>query len=287
MGYVLRTPLAKSTDYLLVFRNVVSNVQEKEKNMVFLKGLGVIGLGVLFVIPSVGEGADPQLNTDAIEKVIGKSGQAQEEVYKIALPRTDLSIYVDDVRLRPQFALGSWIAFKPMMGKAVAHGDLVLTEDEVGSVVRSLDQDGINVTALHNHLIRETPKVMYLHFWAEGDAEQLAANLRRALILTKTPLGKPNTAETSEGKSEDQLPAKRIQEVLGKKGTVKDGVLSIAVPRHETITMHNLKLPPSMGMATAINVQAGASGKVAATGDFCLSGSRSQSRGICISPAWH
>ncbi|WP_447986859.1 DUF1259 domain-containing protein [Nitrospira sp. Nam74] len=214
--------------------------------------------------------ADSGLNTSAIDAAMGTAGQAQGDLYKISLPRTDLSVFVDDVRLKPRFALGSWIAFKARGDAAVAHGDLVLVGDEVGPVIRRLEQDDITVTALHNHLIRESPKVMYLHFWAEGDAEQVAINLRRALTLTKTPIGKPNRAENSEVKNEEDLPAHRIQEVLGEKGTVKDGVLSIAVPRKETITMHNLELPPSMGMATAINLQGGGPGKVAATGDFVL-----------------
>ena len=214
--------------------------------------------------------AEPRLDTGAIDIAMGIAGQPQGDIYKISLPRTDLSISIDDVKLKPRFALGSWIAFKARGDAAVAHGDLVVTEDEVGPVLRRLVQDGINVTAVHNHLIRETPKVMYLHFWAEGDAEQLAANLRRAVILTKTPIEKPHRTENSEAKHEEELPTQRIQEVVGEKGTVKDGVLSITVSRHETIMMHNVDLPPSMGMATAINFQAGAAGNVAATGDFVL-----------------
>jgi hypothetical protein len=242
----------------------------KENIMGFLITLRRFTLALALSVLTEAAHAELRLDTGAIDIAMGTTGQAQGDVYKISLPRTDLSISIDDVKLKPRFALGSWIAFKARGDAAVAHGDLVVMEDEVGPVLRRLDQDGITVTALHNHLIRDTPKVMYLHFGAEGNAEQLAANLRRAVILTKTPIGKPNKAENSEVKHEEELPTQRIQEVLGEKGTVKDGVLSIAVPRHETITMHNLELPPSMGMATAINLQAGGAGKVAATGDFVL-----------------
>ena len=229
-----------------------------------------LAMALALVLWAEGVHAELRLDTGAINTALGTVGQAQGDIYKISLPRTDLSVSIDEVKLKPRFALGSWIAFKGRGDAAVAHGDLVLTEDEVGPVLRRLEQDGITVTALHNHLIRETPKVMYLHFWAEGDEGQLAANLLRALILTKTPIRKPSEAENREPKQEQDLPTREIQEVLREKGTVKDGVLSITVPRNETITMHDLDLSPSMGMATAINLQAGAKGKVAATGDFVL-----------------
>ena len=231
------------------------------------------GLGVVLLLLAQGVQAELRLDTGAIDTALGTLGQAQGDVYKIVLPRTDLSISIDDVKLKPRLALASWIAFKARGDAGVAHGDLVLMEDEVGPVLRRFEQDGITVTALHNHLLRETPKVMYLHFWVEGDAEELAANLRRALIMTKTPIVKQNKPENSGIKDAEALPIKDIQEILGEKGTLKDGVLSIAVPRQETLTMHDVELLPSMGMATAINFQAGAGGKVAATGDFVLAAS--------------
>ena len=237
--------------------------------------IGLRGLGLAFVLLVVSTGAqgETRLNTEAIEKAMGVAGQVQGDVYKISLPRTDLSISIDQVKLKARFALGSWIAFKGSEKAAVAHGDLVLTEDEVGPVLRKFEPDGITLTALHNHVIRESPKVMYLHFWAEGEAEQLAMKLRRALSVTKTPFGKPDMAQNIQSQSPpgEELPAERILGVLGQKGTVKDGVLSVTVPHPETIRMRDVDLPSSMGMATAINVQAGAVGKVAATGDFVLS----------------
>jgi hypothetical protein len=109
---------------------------------------------------------------------------------------------------------------------------------------------------------------VYLHFWAEGPEEQIAIRMHQALTLTGTPLQK-DTSE-KEASSIDALPAERIQALLGRKGTVKDGVLSVAVPRSQPIRMHDVELPPSIGMATAINIQAGQNGKIAATGDFVL-----------------
>lgn len=228
---------------------------------------------------------DPKLDTAAIDKAVGRAGQMQAgDVYKISLPRTDLAVTVAGVPIKAGLALGSWIAFKSAPGGAVAHGDLVLTELEVNPVILKLQQMGLDITALHNHVIEETPRIMYLHFWGTGDAVKLAQSLREALLLTKTPL-----ADRPAAAPGDPFTGEAIQQTLGVKGTVRNGVLSLAVPRPEKITMMGVELPPSMGMATAINIQAAAGGKVAATGDFVLTGDEVnkvaralRSRGIAI-----
>jgi hypothetical protein len=212
--------------------------------------------------------AENRLDTQGIEQALGVPGKVQGDVFKVALPRTDLSVSVDGLRLQPRFALGSWLAFKARGDGAVAHGDLVLLEKEVAAVMERLHEQGVTFTALHNHLIRESPKVMYLHVWAEGPAEQIASRLREALALTGTPLQKDAAATTTE--PAEALPTPRIEELLGTKGTTMDGVLSVTVPRSQPVMMHETELPPSMGMATAINFQAGQNGKIAATGDFVL-----------------
>ena len=209
------------------------------------------------------------LDTDILDKAVGKSGQNVEGIYKFSLPRTDLSVSIDGITLRPGLALGSWIAFKPTPQGAITHGDLVLREGEVGPVVRQLEQEGIMITALHNHLVRESPKMMYLHFWGEGKPETLASSLRAALNRTKTPIEKAE-APQGESISDADLQAEEIQKVLGRKGKVKGGVLSISVARPEAIKVGDIELPPNMGMATALNFQAADRGKVAATGDFVM-----------------
>jgi len=219
-------------------------------------------------------GPSSTVDTTAIEKAIGKGGELKDNVYKISLPRTDLSVTVKGVKVKPGLALGSWVAFTEAGGQAVIDGDLVLTEDEVAPVFQKLRKEGIEVTALHNHLIGESPRVMFLHIAGKGEATQLAAQIKNALSLTKTPLGEP-PARTGEsaGKIASEnaaFNAERIQDTLGHKGQVKGGVLSISVPRPEHITMKGTTLPPSMGMATALNFQDAGQGTVAATGDFVL-----------------
>jgi hypothetical protein len=210
------------------------------------------------------------LDTAAIDRAIGKSGQAMAgDVYRVAFPRSDLAVTVGAVKVKAGFALGSWAAFKAAGSGAVAHGDLVLTDTEINPVISALQQHGFEITALHNHLINESPSVMYLHFWGQGDAAMLAQSVKDALSKTKTPMSAAPAPAPTSG-SIDDLPADRIQQVIGLKGTVSNGVLGLSQPRPETIQMMGVTLPPSMGMATAINFQSAGDGKVAATGDFVM-----------------
>jgi Domain of Unknown Function (DUF1259) len=211
------------------------------------------------------------LDTAAIDKAIGRSGTAMPgDVYRVAFPRTDLNVSVGAVKVKAGFALGSWAAFKSLgVNGTAAHGDLVLTDSEINPVLSALQQHNFEITALHNHLINESPSVMYLHFWGKGDAATLAAGLKDALSKSKTPMG-PTPAPVATGGVGDGLPADQIQQAIGLKGSVANGVLALSLPRPETIQMMGVTLPPSMGMATAINFQSAGAGKVAATGDFVM-----------------
>jgi hypothetical protein len=210
------------------------------------------------------------LDTAAIDRAIGKSGQTTGDVYKISFPRTDLSVAIGDVKLKAGFALGSWAAFKSLGVKGTAaHGDLVLTQDEINPVISALQQQRFEITALHNHLINEAPHVMYLHFWGTGDAVALAEGLKEALGRSGTPMTATPAAAPSPA---DDLPAAQIQQAIGLTGTVANGVLALSKPRPETIQMMGVTMPPAMGMATAINFQSAGAGRVAATGDFVMLG---------------
>lgn len=232
-------------------------------------------LTIAITIPGLATGKESEKETKrtrdtvTIAREMGKAGETQGDVYKISLPRTDLQVTVEGVLLKPGLALGSWIAFRPVEQGAVAHGDLVLGEDEVTPVVRELEEHGVRITALHNHLIHELPRVMFLHFWGQGEAGKLAHNLKQALNKTKTPIGEAKKGETPA--EEVGFDPEQIQATLGHKGTVKNGVLHVSVPRPQTVRESGVELPPSMGTATAINVQGAGAGKVAATGDFVMS----------------
>jgi len=231
-------------------------------------------IGCLAAIALAAQTPAPQkapagLDVVAIDRAMGRSGTILGDVYKVSLPRTDLSVKVGGVSVKAGFALGSWAAFKSTGTAAVVHGDLVLLDSELNPVISGLQQHNFEITAIHNHLIDETPSVMYVHYWGQGSAATLAANLKDALSHSKTPIASvPPPAAASAPK--DDLPADAIQQAIGLKGTVTNGVLALSQPRPETIQMMGVTLPPSMGMATAINFQSVGPGKVAATGDFVM-----------------
>jgi len=239
-----------------------------------MMAISLLGIVCWCAAPAEGEAASGGLNTKAIDQAIGKPGELKDDVYKVSLPRKDLSVSLNGVQLKPGFALGTWLAFKQAGHDAVVDGDLVLTEHEVGAVFTHLRKVGIEVSAIHNHLIGETPRVMFLHIEGKGDAVKMATQIKEALRLTGTPiepqLASTTTVEMSTASEEANFDAEAIQKELGYRGTIKDGVLHVSVPRPESIKLHGALLPPSMGMATALNFQSAGGNKVAATGDFVM-----------------
>ncbi len=220
-----------------------------------------------------------------VDAALGRSGQMQPgEVYKFAMPRKDLKVTKDGVTIAPGLALGSWAAFKKMGSETMLMGDLVLTEDEVEPVMLKLQQEGIEQTAIHNHLLGETPRIMYMHVGGHGDAVKLATSLASALALTKTPGGSsPRTSNVAEAPAPTtgapsatpqpiDLDAKGVEQALGFSGKVNGGILQFGIPRKEKITDAGMEIPPSMGTATAINFQPTGAGKAAISGDFVLLG---------------
>jgi len=205
----------------------------------------------------------------AVGKALGKDGAAQPGgVYRVALPRTDLHVTLDGVTLKPGFALGGWLAFEPTGDQAMVMGDLVLTQDEINPVMKKLEESGIQVTALHNHLLRAEPATMYMHVMGHGEPAKLARELHDALALSKTPF------EVASGGSQPapaaDLDKTAIDKVLGAQGKDNGGILQYGIPRAEKIQDGGMDVPPAMGSAVAINFQPTGGGKAAITGDFVL-----------------
>jgi hypothetical protein len=205
----------------------------------------------------------------AVEQALGKSGQVQPgDVFRVGMPRTDLSVTVKGVAVKPGFALGSYAAFKQMGEHAMVMGDLVLLDQEVPAVMSGLFAGGLDVTAVHNHLNEISPHVMYMHYEGHGDAVQLARALRQALSASGTPLGAATPASAATAPTMD---TKQIEQALGRSGRdMGNGLFQVTVPRAEAITEGGMPLLPAMGVVTALNFQALDGGKAAITGDFVL-----------------
>ena len=179
-----------------------------------------------------------------------------------------MQVTVAGIPVKPTLVLGSWVAFTGDEGKeSMVMGDLVLAEDEVGPVMRKLQDGGISVTALHNHLEMESPRVMYMHINAHGDPQKIASAIRDALALTKTPTGAPAPASDN---APFELDTAAIVRTLGISGKLNAGVYQVNIPRIDRISQNGMEVPASMGVATAINFQPTGGGKAAVTGDFVV-----------------
>jgi len=213
----------------------------------------------------------PSIDWTRVDSAMGRAGALQPgDVYRFGMPRSDLKVTAAGVAIRPAFALGSWIAFKAHEGGAVAMGDLVLTDDELSPVIAKLQAGGVEQTAIHHHIIHESPRVLYVHVHAHGDPVTIATTVREALALTGTP--SPSPAAPASTSAPFGLDTAAIASALGRAGRITGGVLQVSVPRAEPIHSGGLEVPPSMGLSTAINFQPTGGGKAAITGDFVLLG---------------
>lgn len=206
-----------------------------------------------------------------VEDALGRKGSMQPgDVFKFSMPRSDLKVTVAGTPIKAGLALGSWLAFKKIGNDAIVMGDLVLTESEVELVMMKLQQEGIEQTALHNHLLNESPRVLYMHVAAHGDPAKLASALKSALALTKTPAPAPAASASQQNLGIDTT---QIDKTLGYQGKNNNGIYQFSIARAETIRDMDTEIPPSMGTATAINFQPTGNGRAAITGDFVLIGS--------------
>lgn len=237
------------------------------------KAVWVVAGLALIVVDGQAQRPLAPIDWKQVDQALGKSGALQADgAYKLALPRGDLHVTAAGVVVKPTLALGSWVAFKQVSDTdAMLMGDLVLVESEIGPVVGQLQEGGIEQTALHNHLLQESPHVMYMHVAGRGRPVRLAGAIHAALALTGTPFGAaPPPAATPEGTL--GIDTAQIGGILGYHGKVNGGVYQVGVPRAETVTADGIEVPPSMGLATAINFQPTGGGNAAITGDFVLLG---------------
>jgi hypothetical protein len=225
----------------------------------------------MFAEPFVSTAHAQDVNWQQVDDVLGRKPAVAGDVHRYGFPRSDLSVTLDGVTIKPALALGGWVAFKPAHGGVMAMGDLVLLEPEINPVMAKMIANGIEITAVHNHLLRASPATFYMHIAGHGDPVKLAAAIREALAESKTPLAV--AASTAPPPAVD-LDTAQLDQIIGVKGQANGGVYQFNVPRRDPITEGGMPLTPvgPMGVAIGINFQPTGGGKAAITGDFVLTG---------------
>jgi hypothetical protein len=229
----------------------------------------IVAFTFVLVVVVAGAGNAQEIDWKKVDGALGRSGTVSGEVHRYGFPRSDLQVTVDGVSIRPAFALGGWVAFEPVHGQAMVMGDLVLLETEINPVMAKLLQGGVEITAVHNHLLRASPATYYMHIGGHGDPARMAEVIGAALALTKTPLAPAATATSPQPLDLDTAELDRI---IGVHGQVNSGVYQFNVPRREPVTESGANVPTAMGSANAINFQPTGGGNAAITGDFAVTG---------------
>jgi Domain of Unknown Function (DUF1259) len=229
----------------------------------------LLGLLIVAGVAISGTARAEDIVWSKVDEAMGRSAAVTQDVHRYGFPRTDLSVTLDGVTIKPSLALGGWVAFKPMGSQAMVMGDLVLLETEINPVMAKLIEGGLDITAIHNHLLRASPATFYMHVGGHGDPAKMAAVIHDALAVSKTPMTPPAAPATPPAVDLDSA---QIEQIIGMKGQANGGVLQFNVPRRDPITMDGMPMAPvgPMGVAEAINFQPTGNGKAAITGDFVL-----------------
>src|SRR5215212_5143212 len=219
-------------------------------------------------IPQEQSNASSSADWDSVGQAVGKDGKVMKgDVYRIDLPRSDLKVTSQGVDIKPALARGSYLAFKEMgNGNAMVMGDLVLTEEEYNKVISKLQEGGIGQTAVHKHLLQESPAIWWTHIHGTGDPVAMAQSIRSALDETNTPFTDSGSSESTDlGFDTSQL-----DQIIGHTGTTQGGVYKYSIGRADSVTEDGMTLPPAMGVSTALNFQPTTQGKAAINGDFAM-----------------
>jgi hypothetical protein len=223
----------------------------------------------VFTEPFVSAAHAQDINWQQVDNVLGRKPAVAGDVHRYGFPRSDLAVTLDGVTIKPTLALGGWVAFKPAHGGVMIMGDLVLLDSEINPVMARMIADGIEITAVHNHLLRANPETFYMHIAGHGDPVKLATAIREALAESKTPL---TVAAPATPPPAVDLDTAQLDQIIGVKGQANGGVYQFNVPRRDAITEEGVQLAPvgPMGVAIGINFQPTGDGKAAITGDFVL-----------------
>jgi hypothetical protein len=219
--------------------------------------------------PFVGAAHAQDVKWEQVDDVLGRKAAVTGDVHRYGFPRSDLSVTLDGVTIKPGLALGGWVAFKPMHGGAMVMGDLVMLESEINPVMLKMIEGGLDITAVHNHLLRASPATFYMHIAGHGDPVKLATAIREGLAASKTPGAPPPPAGAPPTVDLDTA---QLDQIMHAKGQANGGIYQFNVPRRDPVSMDGMALTPPapLGVAIGINFQPTGGGKAAITGDFVL-----------------
>ena len=241
----------------------------RKKENTMKQSLTLLTLGAALLLSQAAR-ADA-IDWKKVDAALGKTATVSGEVHRYGLPRSDLHVTLDGVTIKPALALGGWIAFAPMQGQAMLMGDLVLLDTEITPVMTKLLDSGLDVSAIHNHILRASPATFYMHVAGHGDPEKMATAIRAALSsASKTPFDPPATTATAAPAID--LDTAGIDAAMGAKGTVNGGVYQYGIPRRDPAKESGMQVTAALGGANAINFQPTGGGKAAITGDFLVTG---------------
>jgi hypothetical protein len=232
------------------------------------RNLTLLMLAAAMAFPALAKAAE--IDWKKVDAALGKTAAVSGEVHRYGLPRSDLKVTLDGVAIKPALALGGWVAFAPVHGEAMLMGDLVLLETEINPVMTKLLEGGLDITAVHNHILRASPATFYMHVGGHGDPEKMAAVIRSALSVSKTPFDPPAT--TAGPAPAVDLDTAKLDEIIGVKGNAVGGVYQFGVPRRDPAMESGMPVNGPLGGANAINFQPTGNGKAAITGDFLVTG---------------
>jgi hypothetical protein len=224
---------------------------------------------LILTAPLITSAQAQEINWQPVDDALGRKPAVAGDVRRYGFPRSDLSVTLDGVAIKPGLALGGWVAFKPMHGEAMVMGDLVLLESEINPVMLKMIEGGLDITAVHNHLLRASPATFYMHVGGRGDPAKLAAAIRDALAVSKTPM--TMSAPATPPPAVD-LDTAQLDQIMQAKGQANGGIYQFNIPRRDPVSMDGMAMTPPapLGVAIGINFQPTGGGKAAITGDFVL-----------------
>ena len=213
--------------------------------------------------------AQKPLDTTAIEKITGIKGKASKGEYKITIPQNDLNVEVDGFKIIPPMGLGTWIAFTPAKEGAMIMGDIILTENDLRPVQQEVIRQGLTISAIHNHFVRNHPNVLYMHIGGSGKTDEMARKAKAVLDKVAESRGH-NPASGAVGDVPNSLDTKKLDDILGTKGEMSKGVYKYTIGRPDvSLKEHGTTVTSFLGFNTWAAFQ-GSPDHAAVAGDFTM-----------------